>query len=347
MFLLLIREQNLPGCALDPFLFVSPFFLAEFPRAMSPTPLAGSRMGRLNKEHRGKSDLLQEKERGKEGGWIQLRPPSNVREFDTAVGVSSSQGIIRGVLASKEQAAMISHCLGVPMGSMASTHGDGFQRAASGPWAIKFPELRGLWGPCLWPVMSEVLATSSLPGQLLKLILQIWTSYPQRSCPKPWDRPGFPAVVTYNCTVSPSALRDSLNALWGGWGLCLNCYQPNPQYLTVLVPGRQCLLSEWLTIHWCRWDSSNCVTILVSEICFFWNAYCSRSKLHLYGVFSFSGWVFRAVEESPWGKYFGLEQCSCATGLFSLTVPGNPVWSKRDWEKGIQWKRRLQSCFDH
>lgn len=75
---------------------------------------------------------------------MQIRPPSNVKEFDRVVGVSSSQGIIRGVLASKEQAAMLSVWPGMSMGSMAPTCGDGFQRAASRPWAIQFPEFRGL-----------------------------------------------------------------------------------------------------------------------------------------------------------------------------------------------------------
>lgn len=69
---------------------------------------------------------------------------SNLRKCGKAAGVSWSQAAIRGGLASKEQASMLSYWPGVPVESMASAHGDGFPSAAAELWAIKFPELGGM-----------------------------------------------------------------------------------------------------------------------------------------------------------------------------------------------------------
>lgn len=120
----------------------------------------GSKMERLDKEHRGKSDPEWRREGRKVGG-CSLDHPANLRAFDRVVGGILEPSCHQRNLASKEQAATFSRWPEVPMGSTVSTHGDGFQRAATGPWAIKFPELRGLWGPCLW--LSHLESSSPHP----------------------------------------------------------------------------------------------------------------------------------------------------------------------------------------
>lgn len=92
LFLLLLKEQNLRGSAPGPLLFVSPFFLAHLTSAahllwaMSPTAPGRQQNGEARQRAQ-RQVWPQVKERGKEGGWTQLRPPSNLRAFDRVVGV--------------------------------------------------------------------------------------------------------------------------------------------------------------------------------------------------------------------------------------------------------------------
>lgn len=79
---------------------------------------------------------------------------SNLKKCDKAAGVPWSQAAIRGGLASKEQAAMLSDWPGVPVESMASARGDGFWSAAAELWAMKFPELGGM----------RLMLTAATPG---------------------------------------------------------------------------------------------------------------------------------------------------------------------------------------
>lgn len=79
---------------------------------------------------------------------------SNLKKCDKAAGVPWSQAAIRGGLASKEQAAMLSYCPVVTVESMASTRGDGFLSAAAELWAIKLPELGGM----------RLMLTAATPG---------------------------------------------------------------------------------------------------------------------------------------------------------------------------------------
>lgn len=163
-----MREQNLHGSAQD-FPLASLFASPQPSRslwALSPTPMEGSRVGLWIKST--DVNLIPSDRGDRKGEWKHLRPPGNRREFDKAVCMSLSQAAIRRVLAFKKRAAMLSYWPGAPVERMASVHGDGFQSAAAGLWAIAFPERGGLWGTRLQLPHLK----SSPPGQLL-FILQV------------------------------------------------------------------------------------------------------------------------------------------------------------------------------
>lgn len=190
-FLLLLREQNLHGSALDHFLLVSPCSLAHLISAfslswaISPTLTTGRRMRDCKKSTNPSLSSSEGERGGRAGG-------SNLRKCDKAAGVPWSQAAIRGGLASKEQAATLSYWPGVPKKAwpLHVVMDFGVQQLSCGQLSSLKLEVRGpcsqlpRWEPShfipLWPAYIHPSSLSFLRKAVstLELTMFPWFLFP-------------------------------------------------------------------------------------------------------------------------------------------------------------------------
>lgn len=144
-------------CALSPW-FLLAFWLnlpqpSHPPCVVSPTLTAPSRTEGLDKEHNASLRLSEGETGGRAGGSISSHQQS--KEVWQACGGALEPNChqkcpgLQGT-GCLNTPAMFSHWPEVRVVSMALEHGDRFQSAAAGPWAVKFLELGGLWDSRLW-----------------------------------------------------------------------------------------------------------------------------------------------------------------------------------------------------